>query len=78
MTPPAVSACFQCRRTILVAAPGEEKRKLDVFVPIGADDGDKIILEGEGHLSKFQGECEHINQTLENITTACCKQEALA
>jgi len=42
-----------------VAAPGEEKRKLDVFVPIGADDGDKIILEGEGHPSEFQGGCEH-------------------
>ncbi|DBB03068.1 hypothetical protein WJX77_010513 [Trebouxia sp. C0004] len=52
-----LEAVFGCRRAILVAAPGEKKRKLDVFVPIGADDGDKIIVEGEGHPSEFQGGC---------------------
>lgn len=49
------NSCSNCRRTICAAAPGEEKRVVEVFVPIGADDGDKIIVDGEGAPSEFQG-----------------------
>ena len=48
-------SCSHCRRSVCVAAPSEEKRLIEVFVPIGADDGDKIIVDGEGAPSEFQG-----------------------
>ena len=46
--------CY-CRRTVFLAAPGDQKRLVEVFVPIGADDGDKIVVDGEGAPSEFQG-----------------------
>lgn len=43
-------------RTVYVAAAGEDnKRSIEVSVPTGADDGDKIIIEGEGNRSEFRG-----------------------
>lgn len=57
-----------------MAAPGEEKRKLEIFVPIGADDGDKLIIEEEGQPSEFTGEqCNHPRTllTLNNSVALC-------
>ncbi len=58
-----------------MAAPGEQKRKLDVFVPIGADDGDKILIDGEGHPSEFHGK-HHLRRLVDAVqghcTIACC------
>ncbi|KAL3160201.1 hypothetical protein ABBQ32_010962 [Trebouxia sp. C0010 RCD-2024] len=51
-----LEAVFGCRRTISVAAAGEtKKRTLEVHVPAGADDGDKIIIEEQGNRSEFRG-----------------------
>lgn len=47
--------CLGCRQAIYIAAPGEERRLVQVFVPIGADDGDKVIMDGEGAPSEFHG-----------------------
>lgn len=38
-----------------MSAPGEAKRPLQIVVPVGADDGDKIIIAAQGRRSAFNG-----------------------
>lgn len=53
MHPPTCAVHF--RRIIHVSCPGEAKRQVEVDVPVGADDGDKVVLPRQGHPSEFKG-----------------------
>lgn len=47
------------RRTISVASKGEAKRDIGLDIPVGVDDGDKIVLERQGHQSEFKGAADN-------------------
>ena len=39
----------------MIATEGEAKRSVDLNIPVGVDDGDKITVERQGHRSEFRG-----------------------